>query len=1120
MNHLPRCPKPNLTATLLSLGLLVDSFSSSASHASLVSSANQAAKLLSQPGRYAQAPAATVSQPRLKLDGVLDEKSNAFENGRWYNIHTFEGKAGEKLTLEVDSHEFEPISLMIGVDRKPIASDGTIRSAREMRVLVTLPTTGTYTVIVASVKPKEMGRYQLQVREITAADMALAEAERLNQQVEQLDQQGKYGEAIPLAEQALAIRRRVLGERHPDVAAGLNSLALLYQAQGRYAEAEPLYQRSLQIAETQLGKDHPNFAISLNNLAGLYRDQGRYAEAEPLYQRSLQIRETQLGKDHPDVALSLNNLAVLYRDQGRYAEAEPLFQRSLQIRETQLGKDHPNVATSLNNLALLYQAQGRYAEAEPLFQRSLQIIETQLGKDHPNAATSLNNLAVLYRDQGRYAEAEPLFRRSLQIRETQLGQDHPNVATSLNSLALLYQAQGRYAEAEPLFQRSLQIRETQLGKDHSDVATSLNNLAAFYQAQGRYAEAEPLFQRSLQIMETQLGKDHPNVADSLNNLAFLYHDQGRYGETIALLTQGLDIQETNLTANLVIGAEAQKRDYITTLQGTTNAVISLHLQQTSTNPAAARLALTTALRRKGRILDALSDNLNRLRQNLTPADQKLLDQLTATRTQLATLYYGGLGDRTPEQYRTEINILQQQATRLEADLNNRSAGFRSETQPITLEAVQQQIPADTALVELVRYEPFDPKAKRGEQWGTPRYAAYTLTASGTIQAVDLGEAAPIDQLAAKFRTLLQRPNFDPKPVARQLDAVLMQPIRQKLGNTRNLLISPDSYLNLIPFAALVDEQNRYLVETYAIAYLSSGRDLLRLQTSTASVQPSLILANPDYENPGDPNSATRLQQTTPIALSPTSPSPSSTRSNSRSTDIASLKFDRLPGTAAEAAALAPKLPNAIALTDNQATENVLQQVQSPRILHIATHGFFLQDLPQPTAAQSRGLFSDRAGAGPVLDAIPTPGNRPFNPNDNPLLRSGLALAGFNPRKSGNDDGVLTALEASNLNLRGTQLVVLSACETGIGDIANGEGVYGLRRAFTLAGAETQVISLWKVSDDGTKDLMVKYYDRLLQGLGRSDALLQTQREFLNDPQYRHPFYWASFIPSGNWRPLR
>jgi CHAT domain-containing protein len=231
-----------------------------------------------------------------------------------------------------------------------------------------------------------------------------------------------------------------------------------------------------------------------------------------------------------------------------------------------------------------------------------------------------------------------------------------------------------------------------------------------------------------------------------------------------------------------------------------------------------------------------------------------------------------------------------------------------------------------------------------------------------------------------------------------------------------------------------------------------------------------------------------------------------------------LKFAPLEGTKLEADTIAPLLPNVTLLTQSQATENALKQLQSPSILHIATHGFFLQDVECIPASDTRGdSFSTPATIVPEYVGKrkqvcrPTPSN-----TENPLLRSGLALAGFNPRTSGKEDGVLTALEAAGLNLYGTQLVVLSACETGLGDVNNGEGVYGLRRAFVTAGAESQLMSLWKVDDYGTSELMSLYYKRLQNGEGRGEALRQVQLEMMQAPAYQHPYYWASFIFSGDW----
>jgi CHAT domain-containing protein len=234
--------------------------------------------------------------------------------------------------------------------------------------------------------------------------------------------------------------------------------------------------------------------------------------------------------------------------------------------------------------------------------------------------------------------------------------------------------------------------------------------------------------------------------------------------------------------------------------------------------------------------------------------------------------------------------------------------------------------------------------------------------------------------------------------------------------------------------------------------------------------------------------------------------------NRRSTDLSQLQVGPLPGTAAEVAAIQPLLPNATVLVEAGATENRLKQVEAPRILHIATHGFFLSDVERP---EPSGTTSFIASDNPFASAAPT-----NVITENPLLRSGLALAGFNTRSSGTEDGVFTALEASQLNLFGTQLVVLSACDTGLGDISNGEGVYGLRRAFALAGAETQLLSLWQVSDFGTQNLMARYYEKLTAGMGRSEALREVQLEMIEEGgQYSHPYYWAAFILAGDWRPL-
>ncbi|MBD2497806.1 tetratricopeptide repeat protein [Nostoc sp. FACHB-280] len=908
--------------------------------------------------------------------------------------------------------------------------------------------------------------------------------------------QGKYKQAEPLYLRALAINEKVLGKEHPTVANSLNNLATLYHAQGKYKQAEALYLRALDINEKVLGKEHPAVAISLNGVALLYYTQGKYAQAEPLYLRALAILEKVLGQEHPDVAQNLNNLALLYDQQGKYAQAEPLYLRALAIREKVLGQEHPDVAQNLANLATLYYSQGKYEQAEPLYLRALAILEKVLGKEHPTVAQSLNNLAALYDSQGKYAQAEPLYLRALAILEKVLGKEHPTVAQSLNNLAALYHAQGKYEQAEPLYLRSLDINEKVLGKEHPDVAQSLNNLAELYRAQGKYEQAEPLYLRSLDINEKVLGKEHPTVAQSLNNLAGLYLVKGDITRVTDFLRRGLDIQAQNLNLIFATGSEKSKQSYIRTFLKTTYATVSLSLEEARNNSTAASLALTTVLRRKGLVLDAVADSIQILRSKLdkNPETQKLFTQWLQVQQQLSTLVFSPSKKQTANP-KAQLEQLEAEKEKLEAAISVKSAEFRQQTQPLELAAIQAKIPKDAALVEIVQYKPLNVKAKtEAQRFGKPRYAAAVLRSSGEPKWVDLGEAAEIDKLAIDFRAALAT-GKPFKKLARTLDEKLIAPIRPLLGDANHILISPDGQLTLIPFEALKDEQDKFLIQIYAFSYLTSGRDLLRFNSNVNNASAPVVLADIDYNN-----------QTQTVA----SAKPSGVRGsqNRRSGELANLAFDSLPATKEEAAAIKKVLPNAKLLLGKDATETAVKQLQNPSILHLATHGFFITDIEQNLNAS--------------LDLELTPRPKEFIEVENPLLRSGLALAGFNQRKqvtNNNDDGVLTALEVAGLDLRSNQLVVLSACDTGKGDVKVGDGVYGLRRALVIAGSQTQVLSLWLVNDDATKELMVKYYQNLQAGKGRHEALRAAQLDLLNSQEYSEPQFWAAFVPSGNWTPL-
>ncbi|AOX01453.1 hypothetical protein BJP34_20195 [Moorena producens PAL-8-15-08-1] len=912
-----------------------------------------------------------------------------------------------------------------------------------------------------------------------SAQEQLAKAKQLNQQVIDLNEQGKYSEAIPLAQEALIIRQQVLGEEHADVAESLNNLGELYREMGKYQQAEPLYTQALEMRRRLLGDEHADLAETLNNIALLYQSMGRYSEAEPLLNQGLEMRRRLLGKEHPDLAESLNYLALLYQSMGRYEQAEPLLTQSLEMRRRLLGDEHLDLAESLHNLAGLYYSMGRYQQAEPLLTQALEMYRRLLGEEHPSVASSLLNLAVLYQLMGRYQQAEPLYTQALEMWRRLLGKEHPTVAITLNNLALLYKLMGRHQQAEPLYTQSLEMRRRLLGDEHPSVATSLNNLGLLYQLMGRYQQAEPLYTQSLEMRRRLLGDEHPSVATSLNNLAGLHQSQGNIQQALEFLEAGLDIQELNLERNLVAGAEKQKREYMKTISGTRDRAISLHHYSAPDDERAAGLALTTILRRKGRLLDFLTHSQQLLRKRLDFQSQKLLDRLNNTRTQLANLTYNRPENLPLEEYRAQLNELTNQEQELVAKISRRSREFAQINQPVTIETIQQLIPEDTALVEFVEYKPFNPKK---DSFGNPRYAAYVLRSKGAPQGIDLGEVDALKPLWETLQISLQtvyHPTPKVKRAARNVDEKLMAKVRPLLGDSRRILLSPDGFLNLIPFEALVDEDNRYLVESYGFTYLTSGRDLLRLSNPNPKLTQPVILGAPDFDNSAQ---TTALGEENQIVA---------TRSL-RDFNPSEWGLSPLPGALEEVNAIA-KMLDVEPLLGAQANEAALKQVNRPRILHIATHGFF----------QNR------------------PDSEEFTSGDNALLSSWLALAGIknNQRENDLEDGIFTALEATGLNLSGTKLVVLSACDTGLGNITAGEGIYGLRRALVIAGSESQIISLWAVNDQVTKYLMVSYYQGLQDNQGRSEALRRIQLQMLGSPEYQHPIYWASFIASGNWRSM-
>ncbi|WP_164002393.1 CHAT domain-containing tetratricopeptide repeat protein [Pyxidicoccus caerfyrddinensis] len=927
-------------------------------------------------------------------------------------------------------------------------------------------------------------------------------------------QQGLYGRAEPLYSRALAIREAALGKSHPLVAESLSGLASIYMIRGLYSRAAPLDARAMAVSEAALGKNPPDVAGSLTRLANLYGEQGLYARAEPLLIRALALREAALGKSHPLVAESLSDLASTYQGQGLFHRAEPLLRRALAIQEVSLGGNHPYVAWGLAELGHLYLAQGLYGQAKPLYERVLSIAEVTFGKDHFYVAWVLGRLGNLYELQGLYDQAEPLYARALEILEAVLGKSHPSVARPLIGLANVYQSQELYGQAAPLHLRALAIREAALGKHHPEVAESLIHLGGLYSAQGLYGQAQPLYERALAILEVTYGKRHPSVAATLNHLAVARLSRNRLDDALPLFTRAFAMVEQRLRQEALVFSEPRLTRFLQLLRGDEERLYAL-LRAHPDDVRVLRLVLGAALLFKGRSVEESAGISRTVYRGLGEQDRDTFERLRGLRTQLAQLSLQGPGSLPLPVYQQRLESLSEQGAALEADLAQRSAPLRAlAAQPAPAEIVDRvasSLLKDGALVELLTYADrplvLEPGAPEPQRPGPLRYLALVLFPDATIRFRDLGPAEPIDRAASRLRDALANRDADFQDSAQALYQLAFQPLLPLLGTTRRLFLSPDGQLALVPFAALHDG-HQFLVDVFDVTYVPSGRSLLSRPLESDAPDSVVVLAAPDF-------SARSFSKGTPSAEAARS-GPDGRFFSTLRADLASRAWapTPLPGTRQEAESIKRLLPRAELFLGAEATKERLLHLPPPAILHLATHGFFLEDAPQSPDSRAVVHFG-------ALGEDPAAPNPP-----DPLLRSGLVLAeapvpvpvGSSPGAPSSDSALVTALELASLNLWGTQLVVLSACDTGRGDVMLGQGVYGLRRAFLVAGAETVVMSLWKVNDDTTRQLMESYYRNLLAGQGRATALREAML-WLRATR-PHPHDWAPFIALGQDAPLR
>jgi CHAT domain-containing protein len=980
--------------------------------------------------------------------------------------------------------------------------------------------------------------------------------------------QGLPTNAIPLLERALAISEKKFGTESTEAA---TVLALLGNIKAQAEQFEPALvslKRSFQIREKILPPTNRDLVIATLNLGAVYAEVGDYGEAMPLLERSVALLEKSYVP-HDAVtaepfAHALLSLGSAQRDIGEYDKGIATLQRCLAVNELAFGSASTSLVTPLNAVAVAYLNRGDFERGRPLLERALRILEgapsfmdsqridtlnslgntllrigdedaafklfsqardlgkKQLGSTALRVTVSLNGLALINERRGNIAEALALSERSLAIVEKTLGPSHPTVASFLNVISELVERSGDADRATSMLQKALAIEQKTLPTNHPYIAVTLDKLATLSYRRRNYNEAQDLWRKSIAIADAA-GPDNPITCLSLGGLGTAEIFNGDVPNGVAEFVEawkrwrrwiaGQTVFQQGPSAESMQKQEQFGRDWFNSLC----ELAPLTTSQQAARSGAEQLAFGKAL----------LEEVETIRAKVTAQGgtqvQALRDQANSARMRLTAIPkqegFAWLKQRTAWQ--------DSQRDKVEAELKGIEEKLASASElvsqtisesKLSLTEIARRLPPNAALVDFVQYRRYDLR------WTGQRYAAYEqryavyltfpLAPDSTnvvVERVDLSDAAPIDEavgvIAKRFAAGQYRAKDLPQAFQRLSDLVYV-PLAKHLTKVSHLIICPDGQLSRLPFEML-SAGNKFLVEEKTISYVTSAREIIRLDAAQSkpksAPQKFVVIGNPDFDfdlaKTAHPNSTVHLADAT-----------EQLRSLSR--DYHGLKFKPLPGAEAEARSVAKLLGNDTTLRlGAEAREAELKVVQSPRVLHLATHGFFFSD-QEFKETNLIDLILALAQLGP-------PRGRTQNDWENPLTRCGIALCGANhagQTTSGiAEDGVLTGLEASLLNLHGTELVILSACDSGSGEVKNGEGVMSLRRAFRIAGAETVLASHWKVSDKATNALMTEFMRRWRGGEQRADAWRETQLTLLHSNDFSNPFFWSAFTLTGEWR---
>ena len=894
---------------------------------------------------------------------------------------------------------------------------------------------------------------------------------------------------------------------HPDLGDAYNTLATIEFNLGRYSESGRHYEQALTIRRDAFADDHALVAQVRNNLGFVARQRGDYALARQLYQDALDVRRAAFGDEDVRVAPNYNALALVLWEMGKHREARPLFEKALAIKRRKLAAGHTDIATSLNNLGLLLRDMGDFEMAEPLFEEALQIRSRSLGSEHPATAQSLHNLGLLLKDMHRLEEAQSHVQRALTTWQATLGDEHIEVSNALSVLADLARRRNRLAAARQLEAKALRIREA-VEKPHGvRVASSQTLLGQLELAEGNADAALAHFARSLAILGTSVGNTHPRVASPLIGRGLSERALGNFEAAVSAALRAEAVSRKHLQETGGTLPERQALRYAATRKAGLDLAVSIALEQP--DHVEIESIWDAQVRSRALVLDEMASR----HRAIATADSSELKALRATlgraTQRVVALTIKGPGGIPADRYRQMVAEANSERETAERTLAEQSAVFRAErsSEKVGLREVKAAVPDTAVVVAFTHYEEVDSADIAGSR-PQASYAAFVLGRNREAALIKLASADHIDALVTEWRRAIRQGALGASASsynvpAAELRRAVWDPLAPWIGDAKQLMIVPDGALSLVNFASLPTDDGEYLAETALFHYLSSERELLQTQGAAEGVG-LLAVGGVDFGATvtREPRKAGAFRGT-----------------RSACADFRAHVFDDLPATAREIDEIAPlwKSDEAVALLIGAAASEAAFKREAPgkRVIHLATHGFFLDGRCESTLSATRGV-----GGLATIEEKP----RPSPTAESPLLLSGLALAGANHRgEAGPDeeDGILTAEEIAALDLTGLDWAVLSACDTGIGRIQAGEGVLGLRRAFRVAGARTLIMSLWPVDDDAAREWMLALYEaRLTKQLSTAESVRSASLRLLEMGRARgndHPFFWAGFVAAGDWR---